>query len=190
MMDFVSVSDKTGSISSLMEEKAAIAVYVPQLFHLKKFICSDSELLCTGKIAQFFYNRLTIPERIQENWWAGAVSKVRKSIDNKRATVAMAIKTEFMHKYTSKWWISWLSQFLSYYDNFYITGLKSTDKLPTLTQLQSLQKDYETMEIFCNHLLASEFGKHDWKWQTKHRLVCDIVTISDKAFALLVLENI
>jgi len=75
---------------------------VPQLFHLKKFICSDSELLCTGKIAQFFYNQLTIPERIQENWWAGAVSKVRKSIDNKRATVAMAIKTEFMHKYTSK----------------------------------------------------------------------------------------
>ncbi len=62
-----------------MDEKAAIAVYVPQLFHLKKFICSDNELLCTGKIAQFIYNQLTITERIQENWWApGAVLKSEK----------------------------------------------------------------------------------------------------------------
>jgi len=42
---------------------------------------------------------LSINETVREGWWAGAVSKVRQAIDNKRACVSMAIKTEFMHKY-------------------------------------------------------------------------------------------
>jgi len=51
-VDFISVSNKTGSMSSLSHEKAEIAVVIPQLFQLKKFICSDNELTYTGKIAQ------------------------------------------------------------------------------------------------------------------------------------------
>ena len=49
-----------------------------------------------------------------------------------------------------------------------IKGLKSTNTLPTLTQIQLLQEDAQTMEIFCNHFLACVVGKHDWKWQTKN----------------------
>jgi len=97
--DIISVSNKTGSMSSLSHEKAEIAVMIPQLFQLKKFICSDNELTYTGKIAQFFYKELSIRESEREEWWLAAVSKVRKSIDNKRACVSMAIKTEFMRKY-------------------------------------------------------------------------------------------
>jgi len=48
------------------------------------------------------YNQLAIPERICEDWCAGVVHKVRKSIDNKRATVANAIKHEVMQKYIAK----------------------------------------------------------------------------------------
>jgi len=40
---------------------------------------------------------MSIPSKYQEEWWAGAVSKVRKSIDQKQDTVAMSIKIEFMH---------------------------------------------------------------------------------------------
>ena len=97
--DYISVSDKTGSMSSLSHEKAEIAVMIPQLFQLKEFICSNNELTYTGKIAQFFFKELSIWESEREGWWAGAVSKVRKSIDNKRACISMAIKTEFMRKY-------------------------------------------------------------------------------------------
>jgi len=35
---------------------------------------------------------MSSPAKYQEEWWAGAVSKVRKSIDQKQATVAMSIK--------------------------------------------------------------------------------------------------
>jgi len=62
--------------------------------------------------------------------------------------------------------------------------------LPTLTQIQLLQEDAQTMEIFCNHFLACVVGKHDWKQQTKKELISQVATISDEAFALLVLENI
>jgi len=42
---------------------------------------------------------LAIPERICEDWWAGVVHKVRKSVDNKRFTVANAIKHGSICKY-------------------------------------------------------------------------------------------
>jgi len=44
--------------------------------------------------------------------------------------------------------------------------------------------------VFFNHFLACVVGKHDWKWQTKKELIRQVATISDEAFALLVLENI
>ena len=46
------------------------------------------------------------------------------------------------------------------------------------------------MAIFCNNFLSCVFGKHLWKWQKKHKLICELATISDEAFALPVLENI
>jgi len=44
-------------------------------------MCSDTELISTGKVATFFFKQMLIPENYQEEWWAGAISKVRKSID-------------------------------------------------------------------------------------------------------------
>ena len=70
-------------MSLITQEKAEIAAHVPELFCLKKFICSDAELVSTGKVATFFFKHMPIPEKYQEEWWAGAVSKVRKSIDQK-----------------------------------------------------------------------------------------------------------
>jgi len=43
---------------------------------------------------------MNVEQRLQESWWAGMQHKVRKGIDSKRATVAAAIKNEFMSKYT------------------------------------------------------------------------------------------
>lgn len=45
------------------------------------------------------------------------------------------------------------------------------------------------MTLFCNQFLACVTGKNDWKQQTKN-LIRDFATVSDEAFALLVLENI
>ena len=43
---------------------------------------------------------------------------------------------------------------------------------------------------FFNHFLPCVVEKHDWKWQTKKELISQVATISDEAFALLILENI
>ena len=87
-------------MSLITQEKAEIPIHIPELFHLKKFICSNTELIIsTGKVATFFFKQMSIPERYREEWWAASVSKIRKSIDQKRATVAMSIKIEFMRKY-------------------------------------------------------------------------------------------
>jgi len=95
--DYISVTDRTESMSSITQEKAEIAAHVPELFCLKKFICLDTELISTGKVAMFVFKNMSIP-KCQEEWWAGVISKVRKSIYQKQATVAMSIKIEFMHK--------------------------------------------------------------------------------------------
>jgi len=71
-----------------------------------------------------------------------------------------------------------------------MTGLKSTNNLPALQQLRLLRKDEITMDIFCNNFLSCVIGKHYWKRQKKHKLIRELATVSDEAFALLVLENI
>jgi len=63
VMDFISVTDRTESMSSITQEKAEIAAHVPELFCLKKFICSDAEVISTGKVAMFFFKNMSIPAK-------------------------------------------------------------------------------------------------------------------------------
>jgi len=65
--DCISITDRTESMSSISQEKAEIAAHVPELFCLKKFICSDTELISTGKVAIFFSKHMLIPENIKKN---------------------------------------------------------------------------------------------------------------------------
>jgi len=51
--DFISITDRIVSMSFITQERAKIAADVPELFHLKIFICSNSELTCTGKAATY-----------------------------------------------------------------------------------------------------------------------------------------
>ena len=58
--NFVSVTDKTGNSSLLSEEQLSnidATLYIPALFHLKKFILSQEELEWKGIIAKFFYKK-------------------------------------------------------------------------------------------------------------------------------------
>ena len=98
---FVSVGDRTGDTSSISEdlrENKKIIDHIPALFHLQKFITSVEELEWNGEIANFFYKRIGIEERLQESWWAGSMQKVQKGIDSRRSTVSTAIKNEFIRK--------------------------------------------------------------------------------------------
>jgi len=49
----IPISDATGSISSLSEDKTNILFIAPKLFNQKKFQ-SDEELVYTGKVVKFF----------------------------------------------------------------------------------------------------------------------------------------
>jgi len=50
----------------------------------------------------FFYANYNIPAHLQQEWWARISAKVQKALDNKRSTVAMAIKVEFLCKYNTQ----------------------------------------------------------------------------------------
>jgi len=58
--DFISVSEKTGNTSSILEEQqvSTVSVYIPVLFQVKKSIQSQEELDWKGQIAQFLIKSL------------------------------------------------------------------------------------------------------------------------------------
>jgi len=47
-----------------------------------------------------------------------------------------------------------------------------------------------TMQLFCDKFLSCVIGKNEWKNQIRIKPITEIATISDEAFALLILENI
>jgi len=96
--DYISITDQQDSISSLTTETASLTVFVHELFQMKKIITDNNKLSWNGKIATFFYEKCHILVEFQQQWWGGVSAKVQKALDNKRSTVAMAIKIEFMHK--------------------------------------------------------------------------------------------
>ena len=60
------------------------------------------ELQWNGQVAKFFYKKIGIEDRLQENWWRGARQQVRKGINAKRSSVSTAIKNEFIRKYCAQ----------------------------------------------------------------------------------------
>jgi len=158
-------------------------------FQLKRFICSNNELTCPGNIAQYFYKALSIIDTEREGWWAGSVSKGRKSIDNLHFNGYQNWIHVWVHFFNCNIHANYCCTHLYLHINC-ISGLKSATNLPALQELWLLCKNETTMEIFCNNFLSCVLGKHHWKWQKKHKLICELATISDEAFALLVLENI
>jgi len=98
---FVSIADRTVDTSSLSEEpRSDVAEHIQELFQKKKFITSQEELAFGGGIFNFFMKRIIMPDSVKENWWAGTLHTVRKAIDSKRSTVSIAMKNEFMSKYS------------------------------------------------------------------------------------------
>ncbi len=79
-MDCISITDRTESMSLISQEKTEIAVNSPELFHLKKFVPILNSLI-QEKYSNILLQKMSIPEKYQEEWWAGAISKVRKSVD-------------------------------------------------------------------------------------------------------------
>jgi len=60
------------------------------------------KLQWNGQVAKFFYKKIGIEERLQENGWRGAWQQIRKGIDAKRSSVSTTIKNEFIHKYCAQ----------------------------------------------------------------------------------------
>ncbi len=68
--------------------------------------------------------------------------------------------------------------------------LKINNELPLLQDFLDLRSNVNCMILFCNTFLACVVGKNRWNMQIKHGAKVDAVaTVSDEAFALLLLEN-
>jgi len=68
-------------------------------------------------------------------------------------------------------------------------GMKSQNKLPSLQQLQLLQQNVATMEIFCEQFLSCNW-QEGMETADRIKQVQEIATVTDEAFALLILNNI
>jgi len=190
---FVSMSDRTIDTSSLSEEpRSDVAEHIQELFQKKKFITTQEELAFGGGIATFFLKRINMPDSVKENWWAGTLHTVRKAIDSKRSTVSIAMKTEFMSKYNFTFTIiEHIRSNSTTLHHIQTTGLVLGNALPELQEIMKLrQQGYKViMTTFYNHFLSCVMGKCKWK---KHVILKEVplfATVTDEAFALLVLEN-
>jgi len=71
------------------------------------------------------------------------------------------------------------------------TDLRLANELPSIDDLLKLRLNLQTMRVLCNNFLPCVVGKKRWKMQIlAGKKVNEIATVSDKAFVLLVLENI
>lgn len=75
--------------------------------------------------------------------------------------------------------------FLSYRSELYWAG-----KMPELKDILQLQKNKaKAYTTFCDHILPSVVGKSVWKDMSIHQNLSQWATVTDEAFALLLLEN-
>jgi len=58
-----------------------------------------------------------------------------------------------------------------------------------MERLKQMRNDYESYTQFCNIALSAVTGKNDWKKNSGTQKISEFVTVSDEAFALLLLEN-
>lgn len=70
------------------------------------------------------------------------------------------------------------------------TELRKQDRLPKLEELLQLRQDESTMMVFADVFLPSVVGKNKWNRLVTRVPLKSMVTVTDEAFALLVLENI
>lgn len=154
-----------GSMGGQYEDVTAAVAMVQSLFHMKKFILREDELAYNGLIAKGFCSKMGVPENFRKGWWEGVRQKVRKTLDKKRNAASQAIKDAFM-------------------------TLRMKKQLPTLSDILELRGNEETMDIFCDTIISCVVGKVEWKKNRCVKPMGQVATVSDEAFALLVLENI
>ena len=63
------------------------------------------------------------------------------------------------------------------------------ERLPTLGEILSLRVDRSAYTFFCDHLLGAVTGMKKFAKASRSRWISNIATISDEAFALVLLEN-
>jgi hypothetical protein len=61
--------------------------------------------------------------------------------------------------------------------------------MPELSDILMMRQDGETYAVFCENLLSQVVGRNEWKTRGGSALISEIATVSDEAFAILLLEN-
>jgi hypothetical protein len=61
---------------------------------------------------------------------------------------------------------------------------------PPLDSILEMRENKEdSYQIFCDHVLSQVVGKNDWKTRAGKEMISSIATVSDEAFAILLVEN-
>jgi len=72
---------------------------------------------------------------------------------------------------------------------FVFSALLETNKLPTLEQILQKRENEECFFVFCDHFLSRIVGITAWKEGCTKTKVSELASVTDEAFAYLLIEN-
>ena len=161
-----------------------------EIFPRKKFILSDLDLDVHSSIARKIFEIMRVDDQDMADiasWWEKRKRVVCQTIDSCRSVCNHAFRTSFISKCFQKKEVC--MSFLKS-NTFHVeTGLGENDMLPKLEEILCLRRDPKVFYVFCDNFLSWVCGRNLWKKRWTVETVSQIATVSDEAFALLLLEN-
>jgi len=153
--DFISVTDRTESISFITQQKcrdscSCARTVLPQNIYLFWYWTHKHRKVV-------FFKNMAIPQKYWEEWWAGAISKIRNQLSrNKlvwqclsRLISCVSNLATLLFSYSIFWY-----QHLYF---FHQKVLNQQSPLPTLSQIDYCKKILKPWH-FCNHFLLVLMG--------------------------------
>lgn len=179
-----------------------------EIFKCMKFLSPKQEELHSvqpGTVGYVIVKEFNIDEKRQKSWWILHSQIVQKTIAHARNCVSSEIKRTVRSK--STFLLMMLSTLFVYRTSshtyscithsFYSLDLLLENceigskgcKVPSLERILKLREDEDAFEFLVNHIFGCVYGRRAWNVLKTNREASKELSISDEAFAIVVLEN-
>ena len=192
------------------EEYERVVDYVKnELFRQVKFITDEKEMLGDwrkkGSVGAKVIKGMNIEDEEADRWWGLYKPAISRGIADRRNIASVAVKAA-LKGMMKKWGYVNLAMNISHWQCHYLTEAKRRQDdpntsylVPGLSEILELRRDPEEDEpekndaykFFVDKILGCAIGKRAWGKDKKcfKTVTAKGVTVSDEAFALLIMEN-
>jgi hypothetical protein len=192
VLGFYSAQKRSGGTVDGTNSDSTIKEFVRStVFKNIKFVVTDQEIEFGNNICAAVVRQMKIVEDQQREWWTGHKKVVQKALADKRSTTNGMMKLEVV----SEFGIVECSVNRNCLSNILCTVLPEAlfrkNQMPTLGEFRitNIIGDDEMFRLYCESLLSCVVGKTWWNNNSDKMKVSEMASVSDEAFALLLLEN-